>query len=176
MRSRTTYLAVSLVLLAVVIRIVATRLGWFPQNFSTIGAMMLFAGAVLRPRWLGISVAVVGLLASDLVLRHDPQWLSVYVPCLLIAVAAHLLKPGQSVTRFALATVSASLIFFVVSNFGVWVAWPDMYDRSIAGLANCYLQAIPFFRNTLAGDAFFGVVLFGSYALLENRSPAMAEA
>jgi len=176
MRSRSTYLAVSLILLAVVIRIVGTRLGWFPLNFSTIGAMTLFAGAMLRPRWMGISVAAVGLLASDLVLRHNPQWLSVYLPYILIAVAAHSLQPGKSVTRFALATLSASLIFFVVSNFGVWATGPEMYERSFAGLATCYVQAIPFFRNTLAGNAFFGVVLFGSFVLLENRIPALAEA
>ena len=175
MRSRSTYLAVSLVLVAVLIRIAGTRLGLFPRNFSTIGAMTLFAGATLRPRWLGVSVAAIGLLATDLVLQHNPQWLSVYLPYIIIAIAARSLKPGQSVRSFALATVSASLIFFVVSNFGVW-AMPEMYDRSLAGLATCYLQAIPFFQNTLAGDACFGIVLFGSFALLEDRDPAFAEA
>ena len=58
----------------------------------------------------------------------------------------------------------SSLMFFVVTNFGVWL-WFGSYDRSLAGLWQCYLAAIPFFRYTLAGDLFFSVVLFGSYAL-----------
>lgn len=48
---------------------------------------------------------------------------------------------------------AASLSFFLISNFGVWLFW---YPRSFEGLLSCYLAALPFYRNTLIGDLFFG--------------------
>jgi hypothetical protein len=41
-----------------------------------------------------------------------------------------------------------------------------MYPRSFSGLMECYLLAIPFFRNTILGDLFYTGVFFGSYELL----------
>ncbi len=58
----------------------------------------------------------------------------------------------------------SSVLFFVITNFGVWCRF-GTYDRSLAGLMHCYVAAIPFFRYTVAGDLFFSVMLFGSYAL-----------
>jgi hypothetical protein len=53
-------------------------------------------------------------------------------------------------------------LFFVITNFGVWIAW---YPRTLDGLVMCYIKAIPFLRNTMAGNIVFAAVLFGSYEL-----------
>ena len=65
----------------------------------------------------------------------------------------------------------SSVLFFVVTNFGVWLGFAT-YETSWAGLCECYVAAIPFFRYTLAGDLFFAIVLFGSYALALSLAPA----
>jgi hypothetical protein len=54
----------------------------------------------------------------------------------------------------------------------VWLLL-DTYPRTFAGLATCYLAGLPLFRNTLAGDAFYSVLLFGGYALAERMFPAL---
>jgi len=63
-------------------------------------------------------------------------------------------------------------LFFVVTNFGTW-AVSGMYPMTLAGLAACYLAAIPFFQNTVVGDLFYSGVLFGGFALLERAIPAI---
>jgi hypothetical protein len=67
------------------------------------------------------------------------------------------------------------VLFFVVTNFGVW-AFTDMYPRTGDGLTACFIAAIPFFRNTLAGDLFYAAVLFGGLAWAESRFPQVRPA
>ena len=65
-------------------------------------------------------------------------------------------------------------MFYVVSNFGVWL-FDAMYAKSLAGLVECYVAAIPFFGNALAGDAFYTGLLFGGIHLLESRFASLRE-
>lgn len=58
----------------------------------------------------------------------------------------------------------ASFLFFLISNFGVWFFW---YPRTIAGLMTCYTLALPFYRNTLLGDVFFGGIIISLSKLLK---------
>jgi hypothetical protein len=74
---------------------------------------------------------------------------------------------GSSTIRYVAgvfaASLTASCVFFLVSNFGSWI-WFDMYERSLAGVVQCYVSALPFFRYTLVGDLIFSAVLFGGFA------------
>jgi hypothetical protein len=63
-------------------------------------------------------------------------------------------------------------VFFVVTNAACWAL---SYPRTVAGLATCYVAAIPFFRNTLVGDGFYAAVLFASLVLAERLVPAIRE-
>jgi hypothetical protein len=76
--------------------------------------------------------------------------------------------------RVAGFTLAGSLVFFVVSNFGVWL-FQSMYPKSLEGLAACYIAAIPFFRNSLLGDAGYAVLLFGGLAALELAFVSLRE-
>ena len=71
-----------------------------------------------------------------------------------LAVIGLISKFGESVfTRLLMSFISA-LIFFMISNFGVW-ATGSFYEANLQGLIYCYLMAIPFFTNTL-----FSTILF----------------
>ena len=70
------------------------------------------------------------------------------------------------------AALGASILFFALTNFGVWLL-SGMYPMTASGLAACYVAAIPFFQNTVAGDLFFSGVLFGGLALMERAVPAL---
>jgi len=60
----------------------------------------------------------------------------------------------------------------MLTNFGTWLS-SGFYPRTLAGLEACYIAAIPFFQNTVAGDLFYAAVLFGGFALLERTVPAL---
>ena len=68
--------------------------------------------------------------------------------------------------------LAGSVLFFVVTNFGAWLASP-MYPRSGAGLLQAYVAGIPFFQWTLLGTLAYAALLFGGFALLRARLPVL---
>jgi hypothetical protein len=157
---------------------VASRLLPHPPNFAPIAAVVLFAGA-MSGRRVGWLVPFVALLASDSVLGfYRPVGMLwnylAFAACLLLG--SGWLRSSRSLGRIAGAVLSSSVAFFVLSNFGMWAS--GYYPRTWAGLVECYVAAVPFFRNTLASDVLYTAALFGGHALLARlfRQPATATA
>jgi hypothetical protein len=95
--------------------------------------------------------------------------------CLVLTVCLGFwLRRRRSAGRIVAAAVVESVLFFGVTNFAVW-AMTSLYPRDFSGLTTCYAAAIPFFRNTLAGDLIFSGVLFGGMAMAEWRLPRLRE-
>jgi Family of unknown function (DUF6580) len=69
-------------------------------------------------------------------------------------------RPGPLAT--VAATLGSGFLFYAVTNFGVWAAG-DLYPRTAAGFAACYIAALPFYGNQIAGDLIFSGALFGLY-------------
>jgi len=151
------------------------RLVPHPPNFTPIAAMALFSGAYLPRRALAFAAPLAALLLSDLVLGFHAGMVFVYGSVALTVVIGWWVSRRRSALRIAGAAVAASVLFYVVTNFGTWLL-TDMYPKTLAGLAGCYVAAIPFFQNTLAGDLFFAAVLFGGFALAERAIPQLREA
>lgn len=80
----------------------------------------------------------------------------------LIALASNRWLHGGNLKKGALLTLGSSVFFFVVTNFAVWVQ-SGMYAHTWSGLVRCYTMALPFFRNTILGDAFYTAALFLVY-------------
>jgi len=72
--------------------------------------------------------------------------------------------------RVGAAAIASSVLFFVVTNFGMWL-FSGFYPRTLLGLETCYIAAIPFFQNTLAGDLFYATMLFGGFRIAELLMP-----
>ena len=166
-------MVVVLVLLAV-----ASRLLPHPPNFAPIAAIGLFAGAAFdrRAAWL---VPFAALLLSDAVIGfYHPMSMfwnyAGFAACLLLGSAV--LGRARTLPRFAGATLASSVAFFALSNFGMWAS--GYYPRTGAGLVECYVAALPFFRNTLASDVLYSAALFGGWALLRSafKRPAVETA
>jgi hypothetical protein len=152
----------------------ASRLLPHPPNFAPVAAIGLFAGA-LSGRRIGWLVPFAALLASDLVLGfYNPVGMLwnylAFGACLLIG--SGLLEKRRGLGRVAGAVLTSSLVFFALSNFGMWAS--GYYPRTWDGLVACYVAALPFFRNTLASDVLYSAVLFGGYALLVRWFPRTA--
>ena len=150
----------------------ALRLVPHPPNFTPIGAMALFSGAYFGRRSLAFVAPLAALLLSDVVLGFDRSMDVVYPSMALVVIVGWLLSSKRSAARIGAAAAAGSVTFFVVSNFGMWLL-SGYYPRTIPGLAACYVAAIPFFQNTLAGDLFYATLLFGGFRVAELLVPKL---
>ena len=161
-----------LAILAAIVIAAASRLLPHPANFTPVGALALFSGAYLGRSALAFVAPLAALVLSDLVLGFYPEVVFVYVAVAATVLIGWALARRRSVLRVAGAAIAGSVLFFLLTNFGVWLVM-DYYPKDLAGLAACYAAAIPFFQNTLAGDLFYAGLLFGGFALLERAVPAV---
>jgi hypothetical protein len=150
----------------------ASRLIPHPPNMTSVAAMALFGGAMFDDRLLAFVIPLCALFLSDLVLGFHDQMFVVYGTFALIVCIGLWLQQHRSAAMIAGAAITSSLLFFLTTNFGVW-ALDHMYPRTLAGLIGCYTAALPFLRNTLEGDMFYTLVLFGGFALLERQFPKL---
>ena len=163
-----------LALLSAIVAAAALRLVPHPPNFTPIAAMALFGGATFGRRWLAFAAPLSAMLLSDAVLGfYSGMWVT-YLAVALIVLVGWVALSRVSVLRVAGAALASSILFFLVSNFGVW-ALSGMYPHNSAGLVACYVAAIPFFQNTVAGDLVYSALLFGGFALLEDAIPRIRE-
>ena len=161
-----------LTLLSAIVAAAALRLVPHPPNFTPIGAMALFSGAYLGRRGPAFAAPLGALLLSDAILGFYPGMAFQYGSVTLIVLLGWLALSKVSVLRLGAAALASSILFFLVTNFGTWLI-SGMYPLTVRGLAACYVAAIPFFQNTVAGDLFYSALLFGGFALLERAVPAV---
>ena len=150
----------------------ALRIAPHPPNFAPVGALALFSGAYLGRRPLAFAAPIGAMLLSDAVLGFHSAMPFVYAGVAATVVLGQLALSRLSVLRVAGAAVASSVLFFALTNFGVWLQ-SGMYPPTLAGLAACYVAATPFFQNSLAGDLFFSALLFGGFALVERAVPVL---
>jgi hypothetical protein len=150
-----------------------------PPNFAPVGAMSLYSGARLSG-WQAYLVPIALMAITDPILAAfygvpalSKFQLFMYASFLISVWLGRRLRGTESVSRIAAFTVANSIQFFLITNFGSWL-WFQAYPRTAAGLATCYIAAIPFFGWTLASDLLFTAVLFGLHAWL-TRTVATGE-
>lgn len=184
-KSNTALLTIGLIFLGVLSRIINHE-AHFWLNFSMIGAISLFAGAVIRNKYYAYLVPLASFLLSDIYLEYifgtgfyDLSQYFTYAAMLLVVLLGTTMK---QIRPFNVLGYSAggTLIFWIISNFGVWFG--NMFSHLEPGLTlgATYLRAVPFlkgnpfgtelFLGSLVSDVAFSAILFGSYALLTRRS------
>src|SRR4051794_2360211 len=157
-------------LLSAILAAAVLRLVPHPPNFTPIGAMALFSAAYLGRRALAFAAPLGAMLLSDAILGFYSGFWVTYLGIALIVLIGWFALSRVSPLRVGVAAVAGSVTFFLVSNFGTW-GLSGMYPHTGAGLAACYIAAIPFFQNTLAGDLFYATLLFGGFRLAELLIP-----
>lgn len=152
-----------------------SRLIPHPWNFTAIGAMALFGGAYLANKKLSLLLPLVALFISDLIIGFHSTMLFVYGAFALAGALGWFLREERTISKLTGCSLAASMIFFAVSNFGVW-AMGGLYPQTFSGLVQCYVAAIPFLDNQIYGDLFFSAVMFGSYEVIKHYFPTLARA
>ena len=138
-------------------------------NVWPVDALALFGGAYLADRRLAFAVPLVAMAISDSILGFDQLGteLAVY-GCAAATVGLGIwVGRNRSVLRIGSGAIAASLLSFVVTDLAVW-AFGTLYPHTFAGLVACYVAAIPFLRNLVAGDLGYTALLFGGFALLDR--------
>ena len=143
---------------AVVLSAVFLRLIPHIPNVAPIAALALFSGAKI-PNWKGFIIPLLAMIISDYFLGFHSTIPFVYGSFIIIAGLGFLLRKNMSPLKTGLTSLFGSLLFFIITNFGVW-ATSSLYEKSVNGLLNCYYMGLPFFRNTLLGDIFYVSVFF----------------
>jgi hypothetical protein len=164
----------TLLALAIIALAAALRIAPHPWNFTPVGAMALFSGAIIRDRRLAFFFPILVLFVGDIFIGFHRLMPVVYASFLVSVAIGFWLRDRRSLGRITAATLLGAIQFFLVTNFAVW-AFGLSYPRNSAGLLACYVAGIPFFWNTLAGDAVYATLLFGGFALAERLFPALRE-
>jgi hypothetical protein len=136
-----------------------------PANVTPIAAMALTGGVYFNKR-IALVVPLATLILSDLFIGFHNTILFVYGSFLLVGFIGLWLKSHKKPLPIFGAALLSSILFFVITNFGVWLTgggW--FYPKTWQGLIECYTLALPFFRNTLIGDLVYTAVLFGLFEL-----------
>lgn len=173
------YLGLSVFFIAVVSRL----LPHYP-NFTPIESIALFGGTYLAYKKLSYILPLVALYLTDIILNNtllrsffpDQEgfiWFSDYmiysfIAIIGIAFIGRLIRKKVKPTTVLIGAGGSSVLFFIISNFGVWLSSP-IYSKSVSGLIECYTMALPFFRNSFLSTIVFSAVLFGIYEIALNR-------
>jgi len=172
-----------MMLAALILVAALTRVLPHPPNFSPVEAVALFGGAYFASRRWALAVPLAAMFLSDLVLArmHGGLYASwfgsggialVYLCVAVSVLLGYGLRGKVSGARVLGYSLLGSVLFFVVTNLGVWLFEP-MYPKTAAGLVAVYVAGVPFFQWTVLGTLFYAAVLFGGFALLRNRVPAL---
>jgi hypothetical protein len=141
----------------------ASRLLHLPPNIAAVTGVTLLAGYALRNVWLALLVPIGAMALADLALGWYPGVLATYAGMAAGVLIARGLLPTLTLPRLVAATFLASLIFFILSNFGTWLeGW---YGYTWEGLVACYIAAIPFWQNSHLADFTSTALSFGLFML-----------
>lgn len=173
-------LAYLFLLVAIIIRFLPHTFG-----FTPVGASLLFFGAH-QPRkrmWIPLCLMLAADIGLNVFVYHVPAFAvdslaSTLWYALAILLGGLLKRSDTSEVPFYLGKVAGmslagSLSFFLISNFAVWLAWPQTYAHTWAGLLTCYTMAIPFFRLTPAADLIYAIAFFSAPLMVFRRSASM---
>jgi hypothetical protein len=164
-----TIVILAMIAIAAVLRIVP-----HPWNFTPIGAMALFSGAVVKDRRLAFLFPPLALFVGDIFVGFHKLMPIVYASFLVNVALGYWIRNRRNVWRISAITLLGATQFFLITNFAMWAFW-DSYPRTVAGLVACYVAGLPLFWNTLAGDAFYAALLFGGLAIGERTFPVLRD-
>jgi hypothetical protein len=131
-----------------------------PPNFTPIIAVAIMSGYFFKNINLSFLTLIVAMLVSDLFIGFYENVIFVYASLLLITFVFYKISNKINFKNLFIYGFAGSIVFFVISNFGVWAlgspgVYDVAYDKNLSGLIECYILAIPFFGNTFLSTLIF---------------------
>ena len=182
-----------LITAGIILLVALSRLLPHPFNFTPVGAMALFGGKFLASRYAKCLIPLAGMFVTDFIINNfifrsffpnhegliffSGYMLWTYGAIALVVLIGWLLLKKYDLKRLMAVTMGFSLVFFLVTNFGVWFAGNGVtYPDTMSGLMACMAAGIPFFKYTLIGNLVNTPILFYAYEYFAVRAlkPAVA--
>ncbi len=143
--------------------------------FTPTAAVAVFAGFYFSRLGIALLVPLAVLGITDVALPAyggAATMLVTYAAMCLPVLLGRVLRGKHSAYsaawRWAVCGLVPATLFYLVTNFAVW-AFESLYPKTAAGLVECYVAAVPFYRWMMAGDVFYLAVVFGCWALASAR-------
>lgn len=151
-------LAIALILLGIMMRFIP-----HVPNFTPVVAIALFSGFYLNKKY-AVLVPLSLMIVTDIFLGFHNVMFFTWGSLILIVALGLIQKKRKSVLTIAGSSIASAILFFAITNFGVWLG--GWYSYTLKGLVDCYVMAIPFFRTTLFSTLIYSAVLFSAYELI----------
>ncbi len=148
-----------------------SRLLHLPPNIAAVTGVTIFAGFAIRNLWLALAVPLAAMALADVVLGWYPDMVFTYAGMAAGVFLARALLHPLTPVRLIGVTFAASLVFFILSNLGVFVG--GYYGYSVQGLIACYVAALPFWQNSLIADFTSTALVFAIYLALGRAIPSV---
>ncbi|MEO5563318.1 MAG: DUF6580 family putative transport protein [Chitinophagaceae bacterium] len=187
--NRSTWIAfILLIVVAAFSRVMTYSVAGFAPQM----AMAIFGGAVINDKKWAFALPLLSLLLSDLLLQvlftagiseragfYSGQW-AVYLCFAVLTVYGFLMKK-VNVKNVLIFSVSGSVLFFIMSNFFVWLGGGGLNrPQTFEGLILCYGDALAYYRdyglikgfigNSVLGELIWSIGLFGGFYLINKLS------
>ncbi|HHH53442.1 MAG TPA: hypothetical protein ENK91_07270 [Bacteroidetes bacterium] len=173
----------NLVLISLYILIISlSKILPHPENFTPILGLAIFGGAMYIKRKVFFIVTIAALFLSDFIFNNyvHPEYFPdnngiiffsnymiwVYFSIFAIIFLASKVLKHFNYLKLFFVILGSSILFYLVTNFGSWLASPELYTRDFSGIISSYIAGIPFFRSTLISNIITGFVIFGIYDLV----------
>ncbi len=168
-------------ILGIILLVSFSRLIPHYPNFTPVIAIALFGGKFFNNKILAVLLPLLILWVSDLILNNFvfnyyesftffyPGFFWQYLPIISITLIGRYSLDKISLLRLLGVSVSSSLIFYVVSNFGVFIS-SSTYTKDLSGLILCYTLALPFFYGTLSSTLIYSFSLFWLKEILYSKA------
>ncbi|MBD3264218.1 MAG: hypothetical protein GF375_03850 [Candidatus Omnitrophica bacterium] len=135
-------------------------------NFAPVAAVALFSGLYWRGRY-GVFVPLLVYIISDLIIGLHDVVLFTWTSMVVVYFLGIYLRKRKTFTNLIVGALVSSVFFFLVTNFGVWLA--GWYPRNLEGLISCYVYALPFFRVSLLANFAYIILFSGAYEYFLSR-------
>ena len=153
-------------------------LNW--SGFSPIIAIALFSGLIIKERNMSFILPLLALFISDVAIQilykqglfpyagfYSDQWIN-YLVLLGCTLIGWLLK-ARKYSSLGVGAIAAPTLFFLISNFSVWMGSQVTYPKTFSGLMTCYEAGLPFYRNSLIATLLFLPVILFIYNYLVKQ-------
>ena len=153
------FFSISLILILAFSRIIP-----HPPNFTPIITIAVMSGYLFRNIYLAIAMLLISMLLSDAFIGFYKNMFFVYISLIFIVYFFYKIDSKINFKNLFLFSIFGSVIFYLISNFGVWY-FGGLYEKNFNGLIECYFLAIPFFKNTLISTIIFSYAAFFTNSL-----------
>ena len=138
--------------------LVLSRIIPHPPNFTPILAGIIFLPFIKKDLAFSIIAPLAAMLISDLIIGMHSLMLWTYAPIIFLSCLTYYFNQ-DSILRIGTLAVVSPMVFFLVSNFGVWISGSS-YTEDMSGLIECYFNAIPFYASSAISCLLFTALFY----------------